>query len=282
MIAGQLKLSINNILSIIRIKNVVIALLCIVIAFLKINESIFQYNSIITSTVIILLMMGSNIINDIYDISTDRINRPNRVLIQNPHLVKRFSVLCGFMILSAILLSFLLSMYSTLIVIASCPFLIFYSKIFKKIPIVGNLLVSFFLGLVFIFVAISSGVSIMNILPEAFIAFSISFIREIVKDVEDFSGDKESNINTTAVFFGVKQTVYISCFLIFIFFAQCAYFINYDLLKYYTLSLILLIFLPLFYLTYFLIKSPSISSCAKAAKLLKKVTFLGLLIIYIM
>ena len=125
MTAGQLKLLINNILSIIRIKNIIIAFLCVAIAFLKINESIFQYNSIITLTVIILLMMGSNIINDIYDISTDRINRPNRVLIQKPHLVKRFSVLCGFMILSAILLSFLLSMYSTLIVIASCPFLIF-------------------------------------------------------------------------------------------------------------------------------------------------------------
>ena len=256
-----------------------IGLLCVVIAFLKINEDILQFNSIITASIIMLLMMGSNVINDIYDISTDRINRPNRVLIQNPDLLKRFSILCGVMILSAILLSFLLNIYSTLIVIISCPFLIFYSKFFKKIPIIGNLLVSFFLGLVFIFVAVSAEVSIMNILPEAFIAFSISFIREIVKDVEDFSGDKESNINTTAVFFGVRQTVYISCFLIIGFCIQCAYFINYDFLKYYTLSLILLIFLPLFYITHFLIKSPSISSCAKVAKLLKKVTFLGLLII---
>ena len=86
MTAGQLKLLINNIFSIIRIKNVVIALLCVVIAFLKINESILQFNSIITASVIILLMMGSNIINDIYDINSDRINRPNRVLIQKPHL----------------------------------------------------------------------------------------------------------------------------------------------------------------------------------------------------
>ena len=258
-----------------------IALLCVVIAFLKINEDILQFNSIITASIVMLLMMGSNIINDIYDIKTDRINRPNRVLIQNPNLVKSFSALCGVIIFSAISLSFLLNIYSTLIVIISCPFLIGYSKFFKKTPIIGNLLVSFFLGLVFIFVAVSAEVSIMNILPEAFIAFSISFIREIIKDVEDFAGDKESNINTTAVFFGIKQTVYIGCFLIIGFCIQCAYFIHYDFLKYYTLSLILLIFLPLFYLTYFLIKNPSISSCTIGAKLLKKVTFLGLLIIYI-
>ena len=138
------------------------------------------------------------------------------------------------------------------------------------------------MGLVFIFVAISSGVSIMNILPEAFIAFSISFIREIIKDVEDYSGDKKLNIKTAPIYFGIKPSIHLSCLLIVGFCIQCGYFIQYDYLKYYTLSLIFLIFLPLFYLTYFLIKSPSISSCAKAAKLLKKVTFLGLLIIYIM
>ena len=126
-----------------------IALLCIAIAFFKINEDFFQFNSIIASSVVVLLMMGANIINDIYN--TDKINRPNRVLIQNPKLIKGASILCVAMISSAILLSFLLNIYSTLIVIISCPFLIFYSKIFKKTPVIGNLLVSFFLGLVFSF-----------------------------------------------------------------------------------------------------------------------------------
>ncbi len=275
-------LIISNIFSIIRIKNIIIALVCIFITFLKLDESLFQFNSIITTCIIVLLMTSTNIINDIFDISTDKINRPNRLLIQKPVLVKMVAYLSTGMILSAILLSFFLNINSILIVVASSPILILYSIFFKKTPIMGNLLVSFFLALVFIFVAVSCDISVFEILPEALIAFSISFIREILKDGEDYIGDKKSSFNTTAVFFGIKQTAYISCFLILIFCLQCGYYVNYDFLKYYTLSLIFLIFLPLFYLTYFLIKSPSISSCAKAAKLLKKVTFLGLLIIYIM
>ncbi len=226
--------------------------------------------------------MSSNIINDIFDMNTDGINRPTRVLIQNSQLFNFFSYLAISMMLMAFTLSFFLNTQSTLIILISCPFLILYSKSFKNIPIIGNILVSFFLALIFVFVGIASNNSIIHILPEAFIAFTISLIREIIKDAEDYHGDKKYNINTTAVFFGIKKTVFITCFLIIIFCVQCAYFINYDFLKYYTFSLIFLIFLPLFYLIYFLINNPSISSCREAAKLLKKVIILGLLIIYIM
>ena len=226
--------------------------------------------------------MSSNIINDIFDMNTDGINRPARVLIQNSHLFNFFSYLAISMMLMAFTLSFFLNTQSTLIILISCPFLILYSKSFKNIPIIGNILVSFFLALIFVFVGIASNNSIIHILPEASIAFTISLIREIIKDAEDYHGDKKYNINTTAVFFGIKNTIFITCFLIVIFCIQCGYFINYDFLKYYTFSLIFLIFLPLFYLIYFLINNPSISSCREAAKLLKKVIILGLLIIYIM
>ena len=273
---------INNFFSIIRLKNVAISIICIFITLLKFNESIFQIKSIIIFSIILLLFMSSNIINDIFDMNTDGVNRPKRVLVQYPYLLNFFLNIAASMMVLAFILSFFLNIYSVLIILISCPFLILYSKIFKNVPIIGNMLVSFFLALIFIFVAMASENSIINILPEAFIVFTISLIREIVKDVEDYPGDKKYNINTTAVFFGVRKTIFISCFLILVFCIQCAYFINYDLLKYYTLSLILLIFLPLFYLLYFLINKPSISSCSEGAGLLKKVIVLGLLIIYIM
>ena len=90
MIVGRLKLLIHSILSIIRIKNVFIDFLCICIAFNKIDQNIFEYSSLIIVAIIILLMMASNIINDIYDIQIDRINRPNRVLVKNPNLTRFF------------------------------------------------------------------------------------------------------------------------------------------------------------------------------------------------
>ena len=125
--------------------------------------------------------MSSNIINDIFDMNTDGINRPARVLIQNSHLFKflfKYSWLNdGVSIYTFIFLKYTFSFNN----FNQLPFLILYSKIFKNIPIIGNILVSFFLALILLFVAIASENSIINILPEAFIAFTISLIREIVK-----------------------------------------------------------------------------------------------------
>jgi len=114
----------------------------------------------------------------------------------------------------------------------------------------------------------------------AIFAFGISLIREIIKDIEDFEGDKKTGLKTLPVCIGVKNAIYINCVFIIVFIIQCI-FISFKFKIYTTMAVILLVFLPLFYLIFSLIKNPSIETCTKGSSLLKKITITGLLIIYI-
>ena len=96
-----------------------------------------------------------------------------------------------------------------IIVFCSISILIAYTPIFKKILFLGNIIIAFFLGLVFIFIEIAILKTFSTLFIPAIIAFFISLIREIIKDVEDYNGDKLANIQTFAVYFGVKKTIYL-------------------------------------------------------------------------
>ena len=119
------------------------------------------------------------------------------------------------------------------------------------------------------------------LLLPAIVAFSISLIREIIKDIADYKGDKAANIKTLVIYLGIKKTIYLSIILIHLFIIGFSLFLCYAYNLYLHITVFLLVFLPLFYLIFFLIKSPTITACLKASNLLKKITILGLLIIYI-
>ena len=104
----------------------------------------------------------------------------------------------------------------------------------------------------------------------------------MIKDIEDYKGDKANHIYTTAVYFGVKKTSYLSVSIISFFIISFSYLLYYMSNLYFHIAVFFLVFFPLFYLIFFLIKSPTAKACSKAANLLKKITILGLLIIYIM
>ena len=141
---------INSTLSIIRTHNIIIAFICCLISAYRLGYNpIDQINLIISFFIVFLLVMSSNIFNDIFDIQTDAINRPLRPLIKYPELKFLFLILGSILLISAISLSFFLNFHSIMIVICSGTILTLYTPIFKKIPLIGNLIVAFFLSLVF-------------------------------------------------------------------------------------------------------------------------------------
>ncbi|MAV65386.1 MAG: hypothetical protein CMG00_09375 [Candidatus Marinimicrobia bacterium] len=263
----------------IRIQNVVIALFCCFVAINKIG--VFEFNVAILSVVIVVsLMMAANLANDVYDVHTDSINCPSRPLIIEPSMIVFFKRLVVFFCLISIVLSFFLNLKSQLIIIFSIPVLVFYSKLFKPIPLIGNIIVALYLSLVFIFIEVSiTGYLSKMVIPSIF-AFGISLIRELLKDVEDFIGDKKTGLKTVPVVFGIINAIYIGCFFIMLFCLQC-FIIILDSNIYSVMAIIFLVFLPLFYLIFLLLENPSIKSCKEGSFLLKKITIAGLLIIYI-
>ena len=164
-----------------------------------------EINVILAALSASIVMASGNIINDIYDIAIDKINKSLRPLPSGKIQIKNAYSLYFLLILVSIVLSFLVGEMALIIVLFSILLLFFYSKYLKRIPLLGNLTVAFLTGLVFIF----GGVVVENptaaIIPAIF-AFMINLIREIVKDMEDVDGDTKAGVITFPIKYGFQKS----------------------------------------------------------------------------
>jgi 4-hydroxybenzoate polyprenyltransferase len=181
----------------------------------------------------LLITASGYIINDIYDIETDRINKPDKRIIQVHLSVSN----AWHFYLSMILTGALVSLYLAIqrndllywFIYPVAVFLLYgYSRWFKGTPYFGNILVSLFCaavpGIFFLSEAsilkelqirdLSSFLTLQELLLSYVIfAFLTNLYREIVKDLQDEAGDKLANINTAAVYFGNKTTKFVALFI---------------------------------------------------------------------
>jgi 4-hydroxybenzoate polyprenyltransferase len=191
-----------------------------------------SFEFVLFAVATILITASGYIINDIYDIETDRINKPDKRIIQ-VHL----SVSNAWKIyISIILTGAFISLYLAVqrydlfywFIYPVAIFLLYgYSRWFKGIPYLGNIIVSLFCaavpGIFFLSEAhilkelkikdLSSFLSLHGLLLSYVIfAFLTNLYREIVKDLQDEAGDKLANIHTAAVYFGKKNTKIMALF----------------------------------------------------------------------
>jgi 4-hydroxybenzoate polyprenyltransferase len=193
--------------------------------------SSFEY--VLFAVATILITASGYIINDIYDIETDRINKPDKRIIQ-VHL----SVSNAWKIyISIILTGAFISLYLAVqrydlfywFIYPVAIFLLYgYSRWFKGIPYLGNIIVSLFCAAVpgIFFLSEASVLKELKIrdltsflplhtllLSYVKFAFLTNLYREIVKDLQDETGDKLANIQTAAVYFGNKTTKFVALFI---------------------------------------------------------------------
>ncbi len=179
---------------------------------------------------VLLIAAGGNVINDYFDRKTDIINRPEKVLVV--FKVKRRTVILAHWILSflGILAGFYASYHAGsffygIFFILMVLLLWKYSTILKKTAFWGNFTVAFLVATAPALVGASEYLaargSISEINPTqlhaikvsaallfgyAVFAFAYNFIREIVKDLEDFKGDCKTGVKSLAVLMGRKKT----------------------------------------------------------------------------
>jgi geranylgeranylglycerol-phosphate geranylgeranyltransferase len=151
------------------------------------------------------VMASGNIINDIYDIDIDRVNKPSRPLPSKKISIKEAYIFYFVFIAASVFISSLLNEKAIAIVLVSILLLFFYSKYLKRIPLVGNITVAILTGLVFIFGGVVVDNPIAAIVPAVF-AFLINLIREIVKDMEDVEGDKKAGVIAFPIQFGFQKS----------------------------------------------------------------------------
>jgi len=161
----------------------------------------------------ILIAASGMVINDIYDIEIDKINRPERPIPRGSITLKQAKLLyilylcCGIFLCILNTIIFNLSVLN--FILASFFGFIgwVYAKWGKKSGFFGNLAVgiSFSIGLVY-------GALLNSILIPPYIwfffitAFSLLMAREIIKGCEDIEGDKKQGVKTLAIKIGIKNS----------------------------------------------------------------------------
>ena len=172
----------------------------------------------------IFIAAGGYIINDIYDIETDKVNKPDKVII-NKYITEK-NALTLFIIFNVIGVG--LGFYLSNVVGKSGFFVIFiiasallyiYSSYLKQMPLVGNIVVSLVVSLSILLIGVfelspamtdnNRSIQIMFfkiILDYAIFAFMINLIRELVKDIEDIDGDHKAGMQTLPIVLGRERT----------------------------------------------------------------------------
>ena len=225
----------------------------------------------------ICLAAAGNIINDLHDIATDRINKPKKVIIGKS--ISEAAAHKWFLALNIIGvgIGFYLSnlvgkpSFVALFILPSA-FLYLYATQIKGTVLVGNLVVSVMVGMIIVMVGIFDLVPaitpqnvttqkvIFSILIDyAIFAFLINFLREMVKDQEDITGDYNAGYKTLPVILGQARTNQIIFAVALLPLAGVLYYIYYYLSEnsIAVLYTLLLIVMPLLY---FLLKISNASS----------------------
>ena len=229
----------NNLLKIIRWKNlVIISLSQIFIKFFFIDffiqkDQLLNENFVILLIVTILIAASGYIVNDIYDYNLDQINKPEKVVL-GKFLKSRDAIIIYMLFNSlAIMLSIFLCIkieqeiyILVFLLIIYCLWL--YSKKLKKYKIIGNILIAFFISLSILNVPLFSYKNLLSddrffvfliISIFSVLAFLINVKREIIKDIEDIEGDTIHKVKSLPIIFGTKKsklvTIIIGIILIF-------------------------------------------------------------------
>jgi 4-hydroxybenzoate polyprenyltransferase len=203
--------------------------LCIVVAS---PYKLFYIQHVLSDIEFLLLVLstlfiaaGGYVINDIFDADMDALNRPRRVLVgyrvSESGAYNLYKFLCVAGIACTLALAVMTKNYrlSTLPVIIMV-ILNFYAHTFKKQLVVGNFMISLCTCFTILLIAlfetgdvsreltpnesyVRSGIALAAVVYSLF-AFLTTFLREMVKDVEDMKGDEQHGCRTIPIIYGFK------------------------------------------------------------------------------
>ena len=170
--------------------------------------------SIYISTV--LTAAAAYIFNDITDRKCDEINNPEKNFLSQIFYKKLFIVTYFILSLFALIVALVTSVKLSIWVLFLQILLILYNLLLKKLPILGNILVSLITAFsIYIFNIFDPNIKVNLVIIFSIYAFGINLIREIIKDAEDIEGDSISGRYTFPVIAGYKATRILLLFLIF-------------------------------------------------------------------
>ena len=174
--------------------------------------------NIILGVIAYFFIAGSSmVINDIFDVEIDKINRPERPIPRGAINLKEAKLLFGgtlvLGITIALIHSLLFDLFFLPVIIAGTGGFLgwYYAKWGKKSGFFGNIIVSISFSLGLIYGAILNGLNIPIYIYYFFLASAFSLLsREIIKGCEDIKGDEAEGVKTLAIQIGTRKSTYFS------------------------------------------------------------------------
>lgn len=189
------------------------------------GEQLPWYILLLIAAATILIAAGGYVINDYFDIKIDRINRPDQLIvtqyISKENAIRLSIGLSGVGMVCGLVAAWLLRSSTIAILFAIIPGLLwFYSSSYKRLLIVGNVTIALLSALSPMMIAIANVAQLQlkysTILPYttlehdiyawvggfSLFAFLLTWIREIVKDLQDQMGDRELECHSMPIVWG--------------------------------------------------------------------------------
>lgn len=186
---------------------------------------------------VIGIAAGGYVINDYFDVKIDRINRPDNLvvtrIISRDAAMNLFYGLTAVGVIAGTVVAWWAHSWTLLFTYIVIPGLLwFYSASYKRMFLVGNLVVAFASAIVPLLVAIANAdylhhlyqnaLAYSPIVGELYVwtggfaafAFLLTWVREIVKDIEDIEGDREMECRTLPIVWGDKVAKIIATILL--------------------------------------------------------------------
>lgn len=266
----------------------------------------FHFALLVLSTVFIAA--AGYIINDYFDTQTDWINKPERVVVGvaiNRRVAMTLHTILNIIgVAIGVYLSIYIKLFSlSFLFLLTSGLLWFYSTSYKKQFLIGNLTVAFLTSMVPMLVILFE-LPLLNreygaimlqhntnfnyifiwVTGFAVFAFLTTFIREIIKDAEDFEGDNAYGMKTLPIKLGMTVTKIIITVLIFI----CVTMLLYILIRFIMFSsetidyisliyIVGLLVLPFFILATMVIMANKKIDFRRASYMIKIIMLIGIL-----
>ncbi len=181
---------------------------------LRLREVVFDLNLFMIVVASALVIASGYIINNFYDAEKDLINRPRKSMLDR--LVSQRFKLSTYFVLN--FLSVLAASYVSFRAVIFFSAYIFgiwlYSHKLKRIPFLGN----FFSAILAISPFFAVFVYYKNfdtvIFVHAIFLFLLILSREMIKDLENMTGDLAQNYDTIPILYGAKVSKFLISFLI--------------------------------------------------------------------
>ena len=270
------------------------AIFSVATALNSLDFSILQFATI-------TIAAAGYIINDIYDTAADAVNKPKKVIIGTIISKKQgyryYFILNVLGLLAGFYVAYKVGKPSFIaIFIIAVLLLKVYNSDLKKMPVIGNFIVSLLVSLSILIVGVFDiipAITDKNVVGQyhafrvlidyAVFAFMFMFLREIVKDIEDIKGDKKMNMNTLPILLGRKKTKNIVFSLSFIplILVTLYSFNNFSDVPFLLAYMLIVVMLPLLYFMTRILYAKTKEDYTLASNLLKIIMLLGMLSIIV-